>query len=194
MRSKGVLAAVIVLALLVVFVARERRRDVEEGVLKPSEVIFPWGTYRVTDYEFELRSEPGGKVHFRRGSEGWEVASGTPGADVTFAPDLLSAWSRIRFVESVDEHPTGDDLERYGLAEPIVSLVAQLSAPEGGEGEGAREARLEVGLPSPLKPAFYARIDGFPRVVLISADAADLVQGSGREALGLPSLISEPRR
>ncbi|HHN75507.1 MAG TPA: DUF4340 domain-containing protein [Acidobacteria bacterium] len=191
MRSKGVLAAVIVLALLVVFVVRERRRDVEEGVLEPSEVIFPWGTYRVQEYEFTLRSDPGGEVHFKRGSDGWEVVSGSEAADATFAPDVLSAWSRIRFVESVDENPTDDDLERYGLAEPIVSVLARLSAEDD---EPGGEAQLELGLPSPLKPAFYARINGFPRVVLVSADAADLIQGAGREVFGLESLFSESRK
>jgi hypothetical protein len=37
----------------------------------------------------------------------------------------------------------------------------------------------------------YARIDGYPRVILVSPDALDLFEGIGRKMLGLP--VDEPK-
>lgn len=183
MKSKSILLAIVVLALLALFVGRELQRDKDEGVLRTSDVVFPYATYRVQSFEFHLDQDPGGWARFeRRKGEGWVLMEGSEGADVTFAPDLLSAWSRIRFIEDVDEGPTEEDLGRYGLAPPVVTLEAELA----GEGEKPEHtARLEIGEPSPLKPAYYARIDGFERVVLVSADAGDFLSGAGLDVLGL---------
>jgi hypothetical protein len=181
--------AVLVLAGLVAFAAWELRREQAEGAWEPAELVFPYSTRGVERLTLRLPQEER-HATFARTAEGeWEVVEGTDGADPTFVADVLSAWSRVRFVDELKENPTPEDLELYELAPPRVSVEAVIRDPAGAAPE--RPPRLDVGGPLPLVPGFYARIDGTERVVAVGPDALDLELGAGREALGLENEVPE---
>jgi hypothetical protein len=54
-----------------------------------------------------------------------------------------------------------------------------------------------IGGPAPLTdsvPKYYARLNGFERVVMVQATAGDLFLGVGREVLGLEPIEQPERR
>ncbi len=189
MRYRGMIVALLALGLLGFFAVRELRRDKEQGVLTEGQLVFAHGTAEVDAYSLAIQEV--GAVRFQRGASGWEVAEGPEGADTAYAPDVLSDWSRVRFVEIVDEEPRLEDLAEYGLAPvPAVRIEATLRS---GTVASAPPS-LDVGRSSPLKAAYYARIDGRQSVALVSVDVLGLRDGSGRQVLGLESAINERER
>lgn len=192
MKGRGLILALLVVALLAFFVVKELRSDQEEGKMEPQSVVFPWGTYLLSAFSAEMPAE-GVEASFRRKEEGgWGLVSGPETCDTAFAADVLSSWSRIRFVEVVDEEPSDEALERYGLATPLAVFRGTLK-PEAVEGDGPVPVpSLVIGNPAPLRPVFYGRVNGFDRVVFISVDAHDLAMASGRKLLGLPTADPEP--
>ena len=182
-RYGGLIVGLVVLAALVAFAVVELRRDQNEGRRVAADVVFPYGAVRVT----ELAVTNGERsVLYRRGPEGWTLVEGPPESDRESVAEFIGAWSRLRFVEVVDENPRDDDLGRFGLAPPAVRVRAKLRPDADGK-LPARVPSIEIGGKAPLAPAVYARLDGFPRVVLVSADALDLQLGVGRTIVGLES-------
>jgi hypothetical protein len=183
-KGRGFIFALLVLALLAAAVFGVKLRDEQEGKMQANAPTFPYSSYAVDELSLELPKQ-GRAATFRRGPEGWVAAGGTEHAKPEFAADLISAWSQVRYIDTVDENPTEEDLERYGLAEPAARLEARL---QPGESDAPERASLVIGGPAPLAdgvPKYYARINGFPRVVMVQATAGDLFLGVGREVLGL---------
>jgi hypothetical protein len=195
-KGRGFIFAVLVLGLLAAAVFGVKLRDEQEGKLKQYTTIFPHSTYAAQQIRLELPATDRW-ASFRRTSDGWVVEQGSKGARADFAADLLSAWSQVRYIDTVDEEPTEEDLERYGLAEPQCRLEARIQNEEGE----SESLSVVVGGPAPLTdgiPKYYAQLNSFRRVVLVQATAGDLFQGVGREVLGLEPLVQpgegRPRR
>jgi len=192
-RRGGLVAGLVVLAALVGLVWYELRKDEKTGVMQPGTVVFPYNPARVQEFTATvgdrvatLRRDPSG---------GFEVAAG-PGTVVAGeAANFLAAVSRVRFLDVVQETPAADELEQFGLRSPLAAVKVTLRPP-AREGETTPEIppSLEIGRSSPVLPGYYARVNGFERVVLVGAEAADLVEGVGLELFGEASLIPEQKR
>jgi len=182
-KTRGFLVGLVVVLVLAIFAWHEIRKDEASGRLEPNQEIFPYAAARVTGFRVVF---DGGKttVVLRRGADrAWQVVEGPEGTDPSFAADFLGAWSRIRYLDTVEEEPADDALARYGLAPP--RLVAEATLAPDAEGHVPdRQPRLELGAPAPLAPSVYARVDGFPRVVLVSPSASDLYEGVGQRLIG----------
>ena len=193
MRRGGLGAGVVLLAALAGLVWYELRKDEKSGVMQPGTVVFPYNPGRVQEFTATIGSRA---ATFRRGpSGGFEVAAGPEGVVAEAAADFLAAASRVRFLDVVQETVTADDLKRFGLQPPAAVVKATLRPPSR-EGEVTPEIppSLEIGGASPVLPGYYARVNGFERVVLVGAEAADLVEGAGLQIFGEASqLIEAPR-
>ncbi len=195
MKSRGFLVGLVVVVILALFAWHEVRKDRETGKLAGNQEIFPYAATRVR--EFRVVFDGRTTVVLRRGEDrSWQVVEGPPGTDPSFAADFLGAWSRVRYLDTVEEQPTEESLARYGLHPPRLLVEARL-APDGEGRLPERQPRLELGAAAPLQPSMYARVDGFERVVLVSPSAGDLYEGVGRELIGeepvqLPDVRSGP--
>jgi len=194
-KSRGFLVGLVVLVILGLFAWHEVRKDRETGKLGTNQEIFPYAAARVQ--EFRVVFDGTTTVVLRRGEDrSWQVVEGPEGTDPSFAADFLGAWSRVRYLDTVEEEPAEESLARYGLAPPRLLVEARL-APDAEGKLPERQPRLELGGPAPLQPSVYARVDGFPRVVLVSPSASDLYEGVGRELIGeepvqLPDVRTSP--
>ena len=187
MNWRGLLIGVLVVAGLAAAVFLVVRRDRREGRRELAELVFPYNTRDVA--EISITHELG-RARFHRSASGWERVDGDETARADVVPELIASWSRIRYLEVVEENPSGEDLERFGLASPGVRLEARL-APGAASASGGRTPRIELGRALPLSPGYYARVDGFERVVGVSPEAIDLRDGVGRELFGETSVIRD---
>lgn len=187
MKSGKLIAGLVLVGVLVFFAMRELKQDQAQGKRRIEELVFPYASTRVADLSFALTEVTKQASWARDASGQWILSTGTEGTDAAIAPELVGAWSRVRFKSVVEEQPS--DLARYGLKPPAALLTATLKST--APGETPQRVTLAIGNPSELEPAFYAQIDGFDRVVLVSVDVADLLGGVGRKAFGLESLIPE---
>jgi len=176
----GGLVAVAALAAAAYYV---QQRDVRQGRHRAADLVFPFNTTRVVALTVEVEDR---RATLQRNDSGvWTAEEGgDAGGAADLAPDVIGSWGRIRFLDVVEEEP--EDLGRYGLDRPRVHLTARLRP---GSQDGTLRREIEIGGPNPLQPSFYARVDGFPRVVLVSAQAAEL-EYLARRLLGLP--VEEP--
>ncbi len=182
-RYLGLVLALVVLAGGIYFVWNENRKDRLEGKKQDFSVVFPFGAASVQQLSVTL---DGKEAKFRHAGAGWEVVSGPDGADPSVATDFIGVWSRVRLLQVVDEAPRDEDLARYGLKTPLVK-ASVVVAPDAAQQTGIERPAIELGADGKLGPSAYARLDGFPRVVLISMDARDLEKGVGRRLFGLES-------
>jgi len=186
-KRSGLVVGLVVLAALGVFAWLELKRDTEQGRLREGNVVFPYGSASVLEFTLVNGED---RVTFRRGSSGWERVAGAEHSDASYATDFIGAWSRVRFLEDVEENPSPDQLKEFGLAPP--GLSARATVRQVGQANAPEVTRaLELGQPGPLLPSFYARVDGFERVVLVTPDAVDLRDGVGRRVLGLEPVVPE---
>lgn len=193
MRRGGLVAGILLLAALAGLVWYELRRDEQAGVMQPGTIVFPYHPGRVLEFTVRVGERT---ATLRRGASGaFEVTAGSGTVVADEAANFLAAVGRLRFLEVVQETATEDELGKFGLDPPLATVTATLLAP-GREGETmpAAPPQLEIGGLSPVLPGFYARVNGFERVVLVGAEAADLVEGVGLELFGEASLIPEPKR
>lgn len=187
---KPLKAALVLLGVLVLswLAARELRHDKSTGQLKPRELLFPYSSSRVT--KLTLRNSDRVASWMRDASGEFQLVDGPAEADKRIAPDVIGAWSRIQFLEVVEEQPTSESLQRFGLQKPLVEVSAELGPDPTGR-DGRRHAALRLGDASPSNPQVYAQVDDFPRVVLVGIEANDLVLGVGRKAVGLEPVVAE---
>lgn len=186
MKGKSFVLGVLVLVALGLFAYFEIRKDEQTGKMSAADLVFPHNSSRVTAFSITVEDR---SARFERGSGGgWEPLEGKEHADTAFVGDVLQSWARIRFIDVIEESPEEEDLSRFGLDDPTVVIDADLRPVERDD---ETSARIEIGAPLPLSPGYYARVDGFERVVAITPDAAALVLGVGRESVGLESLETE---
>lgn len=189
MKGARIVVSLIVLAVLGFFAYRELARDAAEGVKQGADIIFPYNSYRVAELTIDLE---GTTATIAREGGDWRVTSGASDVRPDFTADLIASWTRVRFMEVLKENPTPEELKLYKLDPPVATLSATIRA-ENGQVAPARPPRLEVGGALPLTPGFYGRVDGFPRVVALSPEAAAITLGVGREIMGQPSRLVDPR-
>lgn len=187
MKLGKLIAGLLLVGVLMFFALRELKQDQQQGKRRAEEQVFPYASSKVDRIALTLSEEGKHAVWARNPAGQWMLKEGPEGTNAAVAPELVGAWSRVRFKEAVEEQPT--DLERYGLKTPLASLTATVRS--AVPGEAPVEAALYIGNPSETKPAFYAKVDGFERVVLVSVDVSDLLGGIGREAFGLESTIPD---
>lgn len=193
MKRGGVLLALVVLVALGALVWRELARDENSGVMRPGDLVFPYNAARVQEFTVTLRDETA--TMQRDASGAFQVVSGSESAVVEKAGDFLSAVSRARFIDVVQESVSPEDLARYGLRPPALAVKVTLRPPRHeGETMPRGPLALEVGGISPVQPGLYGRVNQFERVVLLGPEAADLIDGVGRELFGHESLIQEAPR
>lgn len=174
----GLLFAVVLCAVLAFVAFHEIKKDEDTGVKRGSELVFPVNARSVHELTVTLE---GKSATFTRGPNGFVLASGPAGAAPDSVVDFIGAWSRIRFLEVVEENVAEKDLEKFGLRPPLVLCRARVKNDDGT----GKDYSLEVGKAGAAKQGFYARVDGFPRVVLVSVDAIGLGVLSGRRLFGL---------
>lgn len=174
----GLLFAVVICAVLAFVAVHEIKKDQTTGVKRGSELIFPVNARNVQELTVTLE---GKSATFTRGAGGFVLASGPQEAAPDTVVDFIGAWSRIRFFEVVEENVAEQDLEKFGLRSPAVVARARVKN-EDGE---VKNCSLEVGKAAAAKQGFYARVDGFPRVVVVSVDAIGLSILSGRRLFGM---------
>lgn len=187
MKGRGLVVGLVVVLGLGVFAFLELKRDSEQGVRAENEFLFPYNLRRVA----ELRVEMGElEAHIARGDDGsWQLVEGDD-VDFEYVSDFISAWGQMRFLEVVREAPSSDDLARYELAPPRLTVSAVITTSEGQQAP-PRPPRVEIGGPLPLqRPGYYARVDGFERVVAVTPEAGGMVQGPARQIFGLESELA----
>jgi hypothetical protein len=190
----GLVAGIALLAALAGLVWYELRRDEQSGVMQPGTVAFPYNPGRVQEFTVTVGER---SATLRRGAGGaFEAASSSGPVVVERAADFLAAVGRLRFLDEVQESATAEELTKFGLGPPPLASVKLVLRPPAREGETvpAVPPSLELGGASPVLPGYYARVNGFPRIVLVGAEAADLAEGVGLELFGEASLIPEPKR
>lgn len=193
MRKGGLVAGLVLLAALAGLVWYELRKDEKTGVMQPGTVVFPYNPSRVQEFTATVGAR---SATLRRGPSGaFEVVAGPEIVVPEEAANFLAAVGRLRFLDVVQETATGDELAKFGLHPPLAVVKAALRPPaRDGETMPNFPLSLEIGGSSPVMPGYYARVNGFERVVLVGAEAADLVEGVGLELFGEESLIPEPER
>ncbi len=191
MKIRGLVFGLVVLVALAAFAYRQVQQDIDEGKMKPGELIFPYPASRVAAYEMTL---DGVKLVVRRAEGGgWEKVEGPEEVNLDYVVDVLGAWSGVRFVSEVDAEPTPEALERYGLQPAALSITVTMREIEGAEPVRNAPA-LYLGKASPVQPAYYARINGFPRVVYVGPTVANLYMGVGRELFGQEGIEPDEAR
>lgn len=188
MKLGKLIAGFLLVGVLVFFALRELKQDQQQGKRRAEEQVFPYASSKVVVIALTLREEGKHAVWARDTAGQWRLKEGPEGTNTAVAPELVGSWSRVRFKEVVEEQPA--DLERYGLKLPLATLTATVKPTEPAE--APVEAALYIGNPAEPKPAFYAKVDGFERVVLVSVDVTDILGGIGRQAFGLESTIPDP--
>ncbi|MCU0231669.1 MAG: DUF4340 domain-containing protein [Acidobacteria bacterium] len=193
MKKSGLILGLLLLAALAGLVWYELRKDEQLGVMQPGTLVFPYNPGRVQEFSV-IVGERSATLR-RSASGGFEAVGETGGVVPEQAADFLAAIGRLRFLDVVQETATDEDLGRFGLKPPLAAVRITLRPPtREGERVPATPPALELGGSSPVLPGYYARVNGFPRVVLVGAEAADLVEGVGLELFGEASQIPEPSR
>lgn len=189
MKGRGLILGLLVVVGLALFAWFELRRDATQGVREQHELVFPYNLSRVSELRLRLGER---EAHLARGDSGsWEVLEGE-GIDLEYVGDLVSVWGQMRFLEVISEEPSPEDLERFGLAPARLSARAVVTTREG-QRPPRNPPRLEIGGPLPLQtPGYYARVDGFERVVAVTPEAGGMLEGPGRQLFGLESRLADP--
>jgi hypothetical protein len=169
MRGARSLLALIVVALglgaYIYFV--ESKRDLTDPETRRDKVfaIEP-GTIE----EVQIRAVSGEVTTLKKNGEEWQISSPvTAAADSSAASSLVSALETLEIQKPLEENPAS--LAPFGL-EPARFSVAFKTAGD------AAEHRLNVGNKTPTGSDLYARVDGEPRLFLISGYLEDTLSRS----------------
>jgi hypothetical protein len=187
MKGRGLVLGLVVVLALGAFAFLELRRDSEEGVRTENEFLFPYNLSRVAEIRIEMGEL---SASIARGEDGkWGLVEGDQ-VDFEYVSDFVSVWGQMRFLEVVSEAPSGEDLQRYELSPPRMSVSAEITTKEGQQAP-PRPPSVQIGGPLPLqRPGYYARVDGFERVVAVTPEAGGMLQGPARQLFGLESQLA----
>lgn len=83
------------------------------------------------------------------------------GADVRTAEDIVSALQFARLKSTVEEKPTAEDIERFGLDHPGVEVTASA--------QGVKPLTVRLGKENPYDGSVYLQREGDPKVYAVQA-------------------------
>ncbi len=82
-------------------------------------------------------------------------------ADVRTAEDIVSALQFARLKSTVEEKPTAEDTQRFGLDHPSVEVTASA--------DGVKPLTVRLGLENPYDGSVYLQREGDPKVYAVQA-------------------------
>jgi hypothetical protein len=166
-RRTLILALLVLLALAVyAWISLRQEEQARAGRFEQGDRVF--SAARESLESLELGGPDGRRAEFRRGEGGWEAVGAGAEVPADRVPEVLYAWSMVRFLIYVEEEP--GDLSPYGLEPPRYRLAATSR-------DGVRHA-LTIGSDSTLSTALgtYARVDDIPAVVVLDVAIWSLIE------------------
>ncbi len=141
----------------------EMKRDPAADATAKKDKVFT--TDSSTFDEIEIRAAAGDVTSLKKVNGLWEIVRPEPlTADSSEIGSVLSTLDTLEIQRVIDENP-GDPKE-FGLAPARISIAFKAA------GDAAMK-RLEIGRKTPTGSDLYARVEGQPRVFLISAYLED---------------------
>ena len=164
MRGRSFLILVVVALGLgaYIYFVESRREPSDAGGPKKDKVFTADSS---TFEEVEVRAASGEVTVLKKANGLWEIVK--PEAlptDSSEIGSLLSTLDTLEVQRVIDEHPANP--AEFGLAPPRFSVAFKVA------GDPAMK-RLEIGRKTPTGSDLYARVEGQPRVILISAFLED---------------------
>jgi hypothetical protein len=83
------------------------------------------------------------------------------GADVRTAEDIVGALQFARLKGTVEEKPTAEDLQRFGLDHPSVEVTASA--------DGVQPLTVRLGKENPYDASVYLQREGDPKIYSVPA-------------------------
>jgi hypothetical protein len=112
--------------------------------------------------EITIRSEKGEKTTLKKSGSDWQVVSpagnGPSAVDQSEVSGITTNLATLEQQRVVEEK--AEDLKEFGLAEPRIEVAFKA---------GSAEQKLQIGSKTPTGSDLYARLDGQPKVFLISS-------------------------
>ncbi|MEO6214251.1 MAG: DUF4340 domain-containing protein [Vicinamibacterales bacterium] len=112
--------------------------------------------------ELTIRSESGDRTTLKKSGTGWQVASPEDGGPATVdQAEVSGITTNLASVEQqrvIEENAA--DLKEFGLAQPRIEVAFKA---------GGREQKLQIGSKTPTGSDLYAKVEGGPKVFLISS-------------------------
>jgi hypothetical protein len=142
----------------------EMKRDISDPSLK-KEKLFAIETGKVE--EVEVHAESGDVTTMKKTGDTWQIVK--PAAldvDTPAASAVVSTLETIEAQRTVDENPAS--VKEFGLDPPRYYLIFRAA----GE---TTTRRLNVGSKTPTGADMYARVEGQPRLVLVSSFLEDML-------------------
>ena len=141
----------------------EMKRDPAAADTAAKEKVFSVESGAIT--EVQVRAEEGDVTTLRKEGDAWQItAPETLEADTTEVSGLVSTLESLERQRVIAENP--ESVDQYGLAEPRITVSFKTAA-------DAAEKRLQIGRRTPTGGDLYARVEGDPRVFLISSYLED---------------------
>lgn len=117
---------------------------------------------RFTRLEVHAKGET---TRLERKDDGWRIVSPVEAEADSFAVDAMTSQLQTgRFDEIIEEAPTPQDLERYGLASPRFRITATAVAPGGG---ASKEVTIAAGIENTFDGSIYVQRGGDPKVYAV---------------------------
>jgi hypothetical protein len=146
----------------------ESKRDVSDvDTPKPTKV---WTLDSSKVEEIQIHAAGGGTTTLKKNGTIWQiVAPETAEADQDLVGSMISTLSSLDYTKSVDDNPTS--VKQFDLDPPRATVGVRLT------GETAVH-RLQLGTKSLTGADVYARVEGQPKVFLLSSSTDDAVDRS----------------
>ena len=139
----------------------ESKRDLTDPETR-KEKVFTVETGKIE--EVELRS-PNGDTTLKKNGTTWQVvAPVTVPADESTVSSLVSALETLEMQRSLEDNPTS--VAQFGLDPARVSVAFKVAG-------DTTQRRLNIGNKTPTGSDLYARVEGQPKLFLISAHLED---------------------
>jgi hypothetical protein len=141
----------------------ENKRDLSDPTTKKDKVFAGLESGKIE--EIEVKASSGDTTRAKKDGEKWQiVAPETVEADSNEISTLTSTLASLDIQRVVDENPAS--VKDFGLEPPRFTVAFRQS------GETAMK-KIEIGAKSPTGGDLYARIEGQPRLLLLSSFVED---------------------
>lgn len=159
MRSRGLLIASAVLAVLAAAVWWTNRHKKEDSETKKSPELWALGQDEITSVEIARRD--GERTRIEKGQDGaWRIVSPEPlPADKDAISNFVSSAAKVEADKVVEEKP--EDLAAFGLKEPYARLLVTT--------KDGRTRTLLLGDDAPVGGGAFAKLDGDAKVYLLAS-------------------------